>query len=70
MIQTGIDGLMTPDMGPTAREWWQGSSFTLPLARSYSASCASSAQPSNIVAPISAPCIGPHMSFQAIGGPA
>jgi hypothetical protein len=45
-IHTGIDGLMIPDIGPTAAWWWQGSKASSPDSASSRAASASSAQPS------------------------
>ncbi len=67
-IHTGIDGLMTPAIGPTAPWWWFGSRRTAPLAASL---CASSGDDAHLEedAPVTAPCIGPHISPHDMGGP-
>ena len=67
---TGMEGEMMPAIGPTAACWWQGSSATSPRCAMADAASMSPAQPSNRMAPAIAPCIGPHIPAQSIGGPA
>ena len=67
---TGIDGLITPAIGPTAPWWWQGANLTLPEPASLRASSGEAAQPSYRIAPMTAPCTGPHIAPHSIGGPA
>ena len=45
-IQTGIEGLVIPAIGPTLEWWWQGSIVTSPDASSFSAAFLFLAQPS------------------------
>mmetsp|Transcript_28593 Transcript_28593/g.71979 ORF Transcript_28593/g.71979 Transcript_28593/m.71979 type:complete len:243 (+) Transcript_28593:798-1526(+) len=69
---TGMDGEITPDIGPTALRVWQGANCTFPLAANFSADSGVFAHPSSMIAPITAPRIGPHISPKppGSGGPA
>ena len=65
---TGL-GLTTPAIGPTAPWWWHGASSIRPSAAMARAASGSVAQPSNRIAPMTAPWTGPGMRSQVIGGP-
>ena len=69
-IRSGVDGEMTPAIGPTAPREWHGAKTISPPAASASASSAVRAQPSKSTAALTAPRMGQHIRSQAIGGPA
>ena len=69
-LMSGMDALMMPVIGPTASKSWHWPNSISPVASIFCAFSAVSVQPSYNTAPIIAPCIGPHMSCQATGGPA
>ena len=67
---TGMWREVIPPIGPTVELSWQGRKRILPDAASDPASAGFAAHCSNMLAPSTAPCIGPVMSGHAIGGPA
>ena len=67
---TGIERVVSPVIGPTASKWWFGANRISPDAASAPAASSVGAQPSSMIAPAIAPCIGPHIRAHSIGGPA
>ena len=62
---TGMDGLTTPAMGPTAPWWWHGASSTTPRSTDRRPRRASPPSPRTAMAPMTAPRTGPHIRSQA-----